>query len=105
MWWFPKIGVPQNHAFLDGIFPCKPALLLVDGGFREHLPQHHCHCPKKLYLWWVVRNIFIFFHMLGISSSQLIFILFRGMGKKHQPDIIFPEYLVHQHWSNEPCLF
>ena len=22
-WWFPKIGVPLNHQFLDGIFPYK----------------------------------------------------------------------------------
>ena len=21
IWWFPEIGVPQNHPFLDGIFP------------------------------------------------------------------------------------
>ena len=25
-WWFPKIGVPLNHPFLDGIFPYKPSI-------------------------------------------------------------------------------
>ena len=23
IWWFPEIGVPPNHPFLDGIFPNK----------------------------------------------------------------------------------
>ena len=26
IWWFPEIGVPPNHPFLDGIFPYKPSL-------------------------------------------------------------------------------
>ena len=24
IWWFPEMGVPPNHPFLDGIFPYKP---------------------------------------------------------------------------------
>ena len=28
-----------------------------------------------------------FFHILGMSSSQLTFIFFRGVGWNHQPDI------------------
>ena len=27
IWGFPEIGVPPNHPFLDGIFPCKPTIL------------------------------------------------------------------------------
>ena len=27
IWWFPEIGVPPNHPFLDGIFPYKPTIL------------------------------------------------------------------------------
>ena len=26
-WWFPEIGVPPKHPFLDGIFPHKPTIL------------------------------------------------------------------------------
>ena len=25
IWGFPKIGLPPNHPFLDGIFPYKPS--------------------------------------------------------------------------------
>ena len=48
--------------------------------------------------WLVVWNLF-FFHTLGISSSQLTFILFRGVAKNHQPD-----YFV-LHTSKCSCAF
>ena len=37
--------------------------------------------------WLVVWNMnFMIFHILGMSSSQLTFIFFRGVGWNHQPD-------------------
>jgi len=38
--------------------------------------------------WLVVWNICFFSHILGMSSSQLIFIFFRGVGLNHQPDTV-----------------
>ena len=34
----------------------------------------------ECYTWLVVWNMFLFFYILGMSSSQLTFILFRGVG-------------------------
>ena len=39
--------------------------------------------PAKSFIkyWLVVWNIFVFFHMLGMASSQLTFIFLRGAGQ------------------------
>jgi len=45
--------------------------------------------PSRMVIWLVVWNIFfLIFHILGMSSSQLTFIFFRGVGTVyHQPVI------------------
>ena len=39
-----------------------------------------CLFTGRYIYWLVVWNMFYFFHILGISSSQLTFIVFRGAG-------------------------
>ena len=34
---------------------------------------------------------FLFFHRLGMSSSQLTFLFFRGLGLNHQPGVLWDE--------------
>ena len=58
-------------------------------------PIIHHDCPSFPYLVAGLEH-FLFFHMLGMSSSQLTFIFLIGVGLNHQPDMeIMAVYGLH----------
>ena len=53
-----------------------------------------CDLPLAGLTGWWFGTWIIFFHILGMSSSQLTFIFFRGVGLNHQTGMtIYPSYI------------
>ena len=119
MWWekFRSVSIGPGIQNLGTV--ATPALLFLllsipavpRREFREGQGQH----PQimwffKIFQWWILleyvsifflcwwfRAFFIFPYILGISSSQLTFIFFRGVGI---PPTSFHEPITHHHYMN-----
>ena len=61
IWKFPKMGVPPNHPFPDGIFPCRPSIWGIPH-FRKP-PHIYLSINLSIYLFiYLIIYIYIYIH-------------------------------------------
>ena len=86
---------PGDHGWLSHYSGQWWWLIVVFFGYK----------PTTMGIWWYMSGwwfgTFLPFHILGISSSQLAFIFFRGVGWNHQPVV----YLDNKSndWGTQIC--